>query len=219
VTASPPRLSASKVSATVLSVAIEVAFQVSGFGGRWAQLVAWAAVICSGSVLVVSLIVARRHAAPDGQELLLELGALGRELGSFARGRRVLAPRPIRKLRPPRWATGHLRNDTSSAARSFSEDTMSLYDELYANRVNRAVAGLRERGTIGIGEAQALVTPVGVAAIESVARRLTELGRHLEVNASDIARLQKRVWLASRKQGDESHEIPRRARTRTKTGD
>lgn len=81
---------------------------------------------------------------------------LGKELLTFAQGR-------------------HAQHRAGSA-RAFDADTMSLFHELFGDRVVQVIDKLRDTGRIGVREAQVLIAPSRPVGIEQLGRRLIELG-------------------------------------------
>ena len=53
---------------------------------------------------------------------------------------------------------------------------MSLFHELFGDRVVRVIDKLRDTGRIGVREAQMLIAPSRPVGIEQLGRRLIELG-------------------------------------------
>jgi hypothetical protein len=147
------RSSANRLAGAALPVAIGAGIQVSGIGGTTAAIVAWSLV---GAVLVYLAWDALRG-VDDREEPVGETARnLGKELLTFAQGR-------------------HAQHRAGSA-RAFDADTMSLFHELFGDRVVWVIDKLRDTGRIGVREAQMLIAPSRPAGIEQLGRRLIELG-------------------------------------------
>jgi hypothetical protein len=164
-----------RVAIVAFPIAISFALQVSGIAGTKAEIVAWSVVGVVGVGLVGELIWRRSRE----EEVAPAATCLGRELVGFIQQRRAMSP-PTRESTVTRPQLLRLfrrgRSPKTKAERAYDADTMTLYQERFADRVIAVVQNLRSAGRLGAGEAQELVPPRRPASVEELGRRLIELG-------------------------------------------
>jgi hypothetical protein len=157
-----------------LSTAVGFALQVSGFGGSTACVIAWALAAVL-ALVALSIFVRERFNLPLSK-VLREVSELGTEMGNFFHMRESSAP----PGGPQKNRLTYWRARSGEARELYDSDTMSLCDELFAERLVSVVRSLRKLGRIGRAEARTLMVPSEPAEIDDLSRRLIELGRQVD---------------------------------------
>lgn len=167
----------------LFSLALGIAVTVSGVHGLLPAEIAWAAVALGVGLLIAAgihghrvAIRPRRRKKPRPQPLDIALRRLGREILEFLHAR---------DLDSPGWTSSEtsFRQPVRAARlwrmiRAYEQDTMAVYSEQFSERVRRLVYEVVDR-EIGRKEAYRLIFPRDVAAAESAARRLIEIGERV----------------------------------------
>lgn len=156
-----------------LSITIGFALQVSGFGGPTARIIGWIAV---GLVLLMVTILHFRRRGEPLPRLLKQTRDLGHEIRNFIHRRTSAAP-PLAGQRT-RWQPWRNRESPPipTEKETYDAATVSLCDELFAERLAEIAADLRRQRYIGPAEVKNLIAPGTPTEIKELADWLIEIG-------------------------------------------
>jgi len=175
----------------LFSLALGIAFQVSGVEGLVVAAVAWSAVLVGVVLLALSLLRHRRRRPSSPAKTRRREPPLERSLERL--GREILAFIYARDVDAPGWESSEstLRHPVRAARimrelRAYEADTMILYRQTFTTDVRRlahAMVGVH----VGRNEARDLVAARTVSDAEEAGQRLIEIGEGI------AARRRKRI--------------------------
>ncbi len=167
----------------LFSLALGIAFQVSGIEGPVVAAVAWTAVFVGVALLALSWLGRRGRRSPSSAKTKRREPPLERALEHL--GREILAFLYARDVDAPGWESSEstLRHPVRAARvmrelRAYEADTMVIYHQTFTadlRRLVHATVGVQ----VGRNEARALVAARNVPEAEVTGQRLIQIGEKI----------------------------------------